>query len=163
MEYRSSKSRLNDYKEYKLNEIEKDINYCHPMRKHEKEYLDEETEKIKSEKLYYWSGWNIYDWLIIFILFITIILHIIPVALYNHNPNFDPDEDLIEGFSGGIEIVRDEDGYLEDIICHEPTDEVRIFAGKPTLNFHSEPHNIDASYFSNHILVQSKSHEKSIQ
>ena len=130
MEYRSSKSRLNDYKEYKLNEIEKDVNYCHPMRKHEKEYLDEEAEKIRSEKLYYWSGWNIYDWLIIFILFITIILHIVPVALYNNNPNFDPDEDLVdnnvEGFSGGIEIVRDDDGYLEDVICHAPTDEVHF-------------------------------------
>ena len=123
MEYRSSKSRLNDYKEYKLNEIEKDMNYCHPMRKHEKEYLDEEADKIRSEKLYYWSGWNIYDWLIIFILFITIILHIIPVALYNNNPNFDPDEDL-DSFSGGIEIVRDNDGYLEDIVCHPPTKEV---------------------------------------
>ena len=62
MEYRSSKARLNAYKEYKLNEIEKDSNYCHPMRKHEKEYLDEEAEKVRSEKLYYWSGWNIYDW-----------------------------------------------------------------------------------------------------
>ena len=153
MEYRSSKSRLNDYKEYKLNEIEKDVNYCHPMRKHEKEYLDEEAEKIKSEKLYYWSGWNIYDWLIIFILFITIILHIIPVALYNHNPNFDPDEDLIEGFLGGIEIVRDEDDYLEDIICHAPTEEVRLrkFCWEADFEFsQSTPKHIRLVFFKPH-------------
>ena len=57
------------------------------------------------------------------------------------NPHFDPDEDLVdngvenfddsiadidgEAFAGGIEIVRDEDGYLEDVICHAPTEEVR--------------------------------------
>ena len=66
-------------------------------------------------------------------------MHIIPVSLYNTNPHFDPDEDQIvdnngdndvdydgEAFTGGIEIVRDEDGYLEDVICHAPTEEVHF-------------------------------------
>ena len=47
------------------------------MRPHERTYIDEEVRFIEDEKLYYWSGWNIYDWVVILMLFVTIVLHII--------------------------------------------------------------------------------------
>ena len=48
------------------------------MRPHERIFIDSEIKALKDETLYYWNGWNIYDWLIIACLLITTIMHIIP-------------------------------------------------------------------------------------
>ena len=58
----------------------------HPMREHEKKYIDSEVTMLENEKEYYFrSGWNYYDWFINFLLLLCIILHIVPVAMYELN------------------------------------------------------------------------------
>ena len=56
------------------------------MREHEKKYIDSEISMLENEKEYYFrSGWNYYDWFINFLLLLCIILHIVPVAMYELN------------------------------------------------------------------------------
>jgi len=88
-EYRKSKRKLNEFKEWRIAQIRRDLDFCHPMRPHERTYIDEEVRFTEDEKLYYWSGWNIYDWVVILMLFVTIVLHIIAgwaleIPTWNH-------------------------------------------------------------------------------
>ena len=76
-EYRKSKRKLKEFKTWRIAQIRRDLDFCHPMRPHERTYIDEEVRFIEEEKLYYWSGWNIYDWVVILMLFVTIVLHVI--------------------------------------------------------------------------------------
>ena len=56
------------------------------MREQEKKYIDNEITLIEEEQLFYFrSGWNYYDWFIYCLLLITILLHIIPVSMYELN------------------------------------------------------------------------------
>ena len=109
-EFRKSRRKLEEYKKWREAQVRRDIDYCHPMRPHERDYIDEEINCIKSEKMYYWNGWNIYDWVVILMLFITILLHIIPVAIYNINPHIESqigDENDVETAEvNGIEVIR---------------------------------------------------------
>ena len=67
------------------------------MREHEKKYIDSEIMVIQQEQLYYFrSGWNYYDWFIYGLLLITIVLHLIPVAMYELNRG-NPVFGIIEG------------------------------------------------------------------
>lgn len=127
-EYRKSRQKLEEFKNWRAAQVRRDIDYCHPMRPHERDYIDEEISCIKSEKLYYWNGWNIYDWVIILMLFITILLHIIPVAIYNLNPHISTVEDengdsnevgLESGpvATDGIQVIRDENGTVVGLDC----------------------------------------------
>ena len=127
-EFRKSRRILEEYKRWREGQVRRDIAYCHPMRPHERDYIDEEIASIQSEKLYYWNGWNIYDWTVILLLFITIVLHIIPVAIYNLNPHFvrgDADNEVGAEVAqpNGIEVIRGENGTLE-LECWEISDSI---------------------------------------
>ena len=75
------------------------------MREHEKKYIDSEISMLENEKEYYFrSGWNYYDWFINFLLLLCIILHIVPVAMYELNRGSETLETILNEVGTEISV-----------------------------------------------------------
>ena len=83
-EYKIGKYKLQEYKSWRIVQIEEDAKYSHPMRKHESKFIESEKESLEAEKMYYFSsGWNYYDWFCNFLLLLALSIHSATVGLFN--------------------------------------------------------------------------------
>lgn len=65
------------YKEHRLNYIKKQIPYCHPRWREERDFLENEVTRIEKYKSTFWKDhWNIFEWISLFFVLIMFALHI---------------------------------------------------------------------------------------
>ena len=65
MEFRKTQKRDRFYKEWKIREVERDLQYSHPRWPEERRYLNSEMDLVRnSTAMSYWkNGWNIFEWI----------------------------------------------------------------------------------------------------
>ncbi|KAM4704918.1 uncharacterized protein WCC33_009732 [Rhinophrynus dorsalis] len=82
-----SRKKIKLWKEWRKKELEKDLKYCHPMWPEEKEYLLKGIEDLHGmQPAYFRDFWNVFDWIVYFLLLAVILTHIADVAVVD-NPN----------------------------------------------------------------------------
>ncbi|KAM4027277.1 uncharacterized protein ACNLHF_023083 isoform 3-T5 [Anomaloglossus baeobatrachus] len=80
-----SKIKMNQWKEWRKKELEKDLKYCHPMWPEEKEYLLKVIDDLQDiHPAYFKDFWNVFDWIVYFLLLAVILTHIADVVV-QHN------------------------------------------------------------------------------
>ncbi|XP_018414959.1 PREDICTED: transient receptor potential channel pyrexia-like [Nanorana parkeri] len=80
-----SGKKLKLWKEWRMKELEKDLRYCHPMWPEEKEYLQKSVEDLESNQLSYFKDfWNVFDWIVYFLLSAVILTHIADLIVQNN-------------------------------------------------------------------------------
>eukprot|EP00079_Xenopus_tropicalis_P019808 XP_012809940.1 PREDICTED: transient receptor potential channel pyrexia-like isoform X1 [Xenopus tropicalis] len=80
-----AKKRMKRWKEWRKKELEKDLKYCHPMWPEEKEYLQKGIEDLhKVNSGYFRDFWNIFDWIVYFLLLAVSVTHIADVTIQNN-------------------------------------------------------------------------------
>ncbi|XP_057306043.1 uncharacterized protein LOC130644445 [Hydractinia symbiolongicarpus] len=83
---RRSSQRDNAYKEQRLLCVRKQKPYCHPRWEEEREYYNEEVQRIQHYKSAFWQdSWNIFEWVSLVFVLIMFALHIVNVI----EPNRD--------------------------------------------------------------------------
>lgn len=119
-EARAGVQSLKLWQDWRVRQVRRDYEYCHPMRDHEKKYIDNEITAIANEKTgYFRSFWNFYDVLVYALLLLTIVLHVIPISMYELNRIFIIEEnpttinDVLEGV---FEDYSADEGPLTGII-----------------------------------------------
>ncbi|XP_053322428.1 transient receptor potential cation channel subfamily A member 1-like [Spea bombifrons] len=82
-----SKIKIELWKEWRKKELERDLKYCHPMWPEEKEYLEKGIEDLQGVHASYLKDfWNVFDWIVYFLLLAVILTHIADVVVHN-NPD----------------------------------------------------------------------------
>ncbi|KAM8966809.1 uncharacterized protein RCH25_025436 [Pelodytes ibericus] len=80
-----SKIRIGLWKDWRRKELEKDLKYCHPMWPEEEEYLQKGIEDLQGvHPAYLKDFWNVFDWIVYFLLLAVILTHIADVVV-QHN------------------------------------------------------------------------------
>ncbi|XP_040210884.1 transient receptor potential cation channel subfamily V member 6-like [Rana temporaria] len=80
-----SRKKLMFWKEWRKNELEKDLKYCHPMWPEEKEYLQRSVEDLeKIHPSYFKDFWNVFDWIVYFLLCAVIATHIADLVVQDN-------------------------------------------------------------------------------
>ncbi|XP_072007308.1 uncharacterized protein [Engystomops pustulosus] len=80
-----SKVRMNKWIEWRKKELERDLKYCHPMWPEEKEYLQKGIfDLLDIHPPYFKDFWNVFDWIVYFLLLAVILTHIADVVV-QHN------------------------------------------------------------------------------
>nr|AAI70078.1 XCAT2 protein [Xenopus laevis] len=80
-----AKKRMKRWKEWRKKELEKDLKYCHPMWPEEKEYLQKGIEDLnKVHSGYFRDFWNIFDWIVYFLLLAVIVTHIADITVQSN-------------------------------------------------------------------------------
>ncbi|XP_063309058.1 transient receptor potential cation channel subfamily A member 1-like [Pelobates fuscus] len=78
------KSKL--WKEWRKRELEKDLKFSHPMWPEEKEYLQKGVEDLQGMNTAYLKDfWNVFDWIVYFLLFAVILTHIADIVVKNNS------------------------------------------------------------------------------
>ncbi|XP_056378709.1 uncharacterized protein LOC130274414 isoform X2 [Hyla sarda] len=82
-----SKVKMKLWKEWRKKELERDLKYCHPMWPEEKEYLQKCIDDLQDiNPAYFKDFWNVFDWIVYFLLLAVICTHIADIVVQN---NFD--------------------------------------------------------------------------
>ncbi|XP_040289767.1 transient receptor potential cation channel subfamily A member 1-like [Bufo bufo] len=77
-----SKVKMNLWKEWRKKELERDFKYCHPMWPEEKEYLQKGIDDLQYiQPAYFKDFWNVFDWIVYFLLLAVIVTHIADVIV----------------------------------------------------------------------------------
>ncbi|XP_074640944.1 uncharacterized protein LOC141898762 [Tubulanus polymorphus] len=85
LEIRKSKVAHEKWKRWRLKEIARDEEYCHPQWPEEKMFLNLEKEDMDKLKPQYFNDfWNIFDWLCYFLIIVVLVTHFVDVANHNH-------------------------------------------------------------------------------
>ncbi|XP_068094119.1 transient receptor potential channel pyrexia-like isoform X4 [Hyperolius riggenbachi] len=80
-----SRKKLKLWKEWRKKELERDMKYCHPMWPEEKEYLEKSVKDLEDiQPSYFRDFWNVFDWIVYFLLFAVIITHIADLIVRNN-------------------------------------------------------------------------------
>lgn len=80
-----SKVKMKLWKEWRKKELERDLKYCHPMWPEEKEYLQKCIDDLQDvHSAYFKDFWNVFDWIVYFLLLAVIFTHIADVVV-QHN------------------------------------------------------------------------------
>ncbi|XP_044150997.1 LOW QUALITY PROTEIN: transient receptor potential channel pyrexia-like [Bufo gargarizans] len=80
-----SKVKMNLWKEWRKKELERDFKYCHPMWPEEKEYLQKGIDDLQDiQPAYFKDFWNVFDWIVYFLLLAVIVTHIADVIVQNN-------------------------------------------------------------------------------
>nr|DBA23991.1 TPA: hypothetical protein GDO54_011701 [Pyxicephalus adspersus] len=80
-----SRKKLKLWKKWRKKELEKDLKYCHPMWPEEKEYLQKSIEDLEAlQPSYFKDFWNVFDWMVYFLLCAVIITHIADLVVQNN-------------------------------------------------------------------------------
>ncbi|OCT75011.1 transient receptor potential cation channel subfamily A member 1 isoform X1 [Xenopus laevis] len=80
-----AKKKMKRWKEWRKKELEKDLKYCHPMWPEEKEYLQKGIEDLnKVHSSYFRDFWNIFDWIVYFLLLAVTVTHIADITVQNN-------------------------------------------------------------------------------
>ncbi|XP_075681857.1 uncharacterized protein LOC142651276 isoform X2 [Rhinoderma darwinii] len=80
-----SKVKMKLWKEWRKTELERDFKYCHPMWPEEKEYLQKGIDDLQDiHPSYLKDFWNVFDWIVYFLLLAVILTHIADVIV-QHN------------------------------------------------------------------------------
>ncbi|KAM9308458.1 uncharacterized protein PAF06_012666 [Gastrophryne carolinensis] len=81
-----SRKKLRLWKEWREKELEKDLKFCHPRWPEEKEYLLKSMEDLKQSQLSYFKDfWNVFDWIVYFLLSAVIFTHIADLVVQNNS------------------------------------------------------------------------------
>ncbi|XP_069585093.1 transient receptor potential channel pyrexia-like [Ranitomeya imitator] len=81
-----SKIKMNLWKEWRKKELEKDLKYCHPMWLEEKEYLQKGIDDLQAiHPAYFKDFWNVFDWIVYFLLLAVILTHIADVVVQQNS------------------------------------------------------------------------------
>jgi len=87
MEVLKSRKKFDEWKEWRLLEIKKDIHNCHPKWPDEREYLLGEIKIIQdSVPSYFKDWWNYFDLIVYMLTFLILIVHVIDVLDTNPVP-----------------------------------------------------------------------------
>ncbi|XP_071835880.1 uncharacterized protein [Apostichopus japonicus] len=86
LEFYNSKKQFKKWKEWRTNEVEKDMKFCHPRWPQEESYLLQEIKNINQQSPRYFSEfWNYFDWFIYLSLMglavVTTVLTFVPSLL----------------------------------------------------------------------------------
>lgn len=85
MEFKRSSQLLEDWKNWRRNEIEDDFKYCHPRWPAEGNFLKDELEKLdKSHTKYFSDMWNVFDWLCYVFLIAVISTHFADIFAHSN-------------------------------------------------------------------------------
>ncbi|KAM5158169.1 uncharacterized protein ACMZJ9_009416 [Mantella aurantiaca] len=80
-----SRKKLKLWKKWRRKELEKDLKYCHPMWPEEKEYLLKSVEDLeKIQPSYFKDFWNVFDWIVYFLLCAVISTHIADLVVQDN-------------------------------------------------------------------------------
>ncbi|RUS78045.1 hypothetical protein EGW08_014184 [Elysia chlorotica] len=83
LEFKRSLRLHEEYEQRRTEDINRDLNFCHPRWPEEEKYLRQEIGELQNLKPKYFSDmWNIFDWLCYVMLIICMVTHIADVA--NH-------------------------------------------------------------------------------
>ncbi|KAM4688899.1 uncharacterized protein O3C94_006999 [Discoglossus pictus] len=81
-EFFQSKKKMQLWKDWRKKELEKDLKYCHPMWPEEKEYIQKGIEDVQGmQPAYFRDFWNVFDWIVYFLLFAVILTHIADIVV----------------------------------------------------------------------------------
>ncbi|XP_078542266.1 uncharacterized protein LOC144827992 [Lissotriton helveticus] len=81
-----SRKKFKLWKEWRQQELERDLQLCHPMWPEEKEYLQQLIDELgDSHPAYMKDFWNLFDWLVYFMLLIVITTHIADIVEQNNS------------------------------------------------------------------------------
>eukprot|EP00794_Sanderia_malayensis_P014118 gene14118-15594_t len=84
LDYRRMRSRGEAYEQWKIREIERDMQFCHPMWPEEQRYLESEIQLVKSSTFSFLSDpWNIFEWIVYFVILFTAGTRVATVLLSN--------------------------------------------------------------------------------
>ncbi|XP_064625559.1 uncharacterized protein LOC135486578 isoform X2 [Lineus longissimus] len=87
IEYKKSKSKLNNWKKWKKTQLSRDMNFCHPQWPMEEKFLKKKLCSIDREKMVYLKDcwWNVLDWICYIFLTTCILTHLTDVLLPVHS------------------------------------------------------------------------------
>lgn len=87
-EMRQSRRQHDRWKNWRIEEMNRDLKYCHPRWPEESKYIKMEISNISSQGLsYFESYWNYFDWVTYFGIVAVIITRILSVAINNKTAN----------------------------------------------------------------------------
>ncbi|XP_013391389.1 transient receptor potential cation channel subfamily V member 1 isoform X2 [Lingula anatina] len=73
------------YKKWRLGDLQKDIQYCHPRWPEEEEYLQAEKKDLDRRKPHYFDDWwNVFDWVIYTFLLVSLFSHVTALFIHDH-------------------------------------------------------------------------------
>ncbi|XP_072170292.1 uncharacterized protein [Diadema setosum] len=79
-EFNDSKNLFMSWKNWRINDIERDFKYCHPRWPQERQYLNQEITEIKEQgPVYFSDSWNLFDWFVYISLLLVSILHVVDI------------------------------------------------------------------------------------
>ncbi|MEE6463151.1 hypothetical protein FKM82_005801, partial [Ascaphus truei] len=80
-----SKKKIQQWKDWRRKELEKDLTFCHPMWPEEKEYLQKGMADVRAmHPAYLKDFWNVFDWIVYFLLLAVILTHIADIVVRNN-------------------------------------------------------------------------------
>eukprot|EP00062_Callorhinchus_milii_P017712 gi/632970450/ref/XP_007901656.1/ PREDICTED: transient receptor potential channel pyrexia-like [Callorhinchus milii] len=86
IEIHASKRKFSQWKEWRNQEIMKDLNLCHPRWPEEKTYLKKELSALDDmHPNYLRDFWNLFDWLCYLLIFTVIVTHVADLLMENPN------------------------------------------------------------------------------
>ncbi|XP_070556524.1 transient receptor potential channel pyrexia-like [Ptychodera flava] len=123
-EFYTSKRELDEWKEWKLNILEEDMEHCHPKWPHEKQWLERERDEINDMRSnYFHDYWNIFDWFVYILLMSCVVLHFIDIGIVPHELCW-PDSGNTTG-NATTEPVKVDDDEIESLASRL---HIRVFA-----------------------------------
>ncbi|GFS22479.1 transient receptor potential cation channel subfamily V member 1-like isoform X2 [Elysia marginata] len=84
MEFKRSLRLHEEYERRRTEDINRDLEFCHPRWPEEEKYLRQEIGELQDLKPKYFSDmWNIFDWLCYIMLIVCMITHIVDIARHS--------------------------------------------------------------------------------